>query len=137
MAVYISYYCQHCDAELVEDTSINSIGTTHVICNTCMCGNRTKSSPYSYKNTWGKIYTYIEAFGFKFLIFWCVPILIVVYLILNPLLDIENNTNNVYTIYTLSIVIAAFIRLYFLNKKIAYVEKRQKEIEEELGIEPV
>ena len=127
MAVYRSFYCGKCEAELVNDTSISSVGTTHIICSKCSHGNRTKASPFSYKNTWGKVYTFIEAYiSFKFFLFWFLPVAISIYVF----------TNNIETL-TISLMIAVGVRTFFLIKKIKEVEIRQKEIEKELGIEPV
>jgi hypothetical protein len=137
MAVYIDFYCNHCDTELVDDTSITSIGTTHIICPNCSKGNRTKASPFSYKNTWGKFFTFIEAFvNLKFLVFWFVPSLAVPYFTLKEPFDLENNSDNIIYIIAIGFIIAIPLKLFFLFKKINEVEIRQKEIEKQLNIKP-
>ena len=137
MAVYIHFYCDHCGTELVDDTSITSIGTTHIICSNCSKGNRTKASPFSYKNTWGKFYTFIEALvNIKFVIFWYLPSSAIPYFILKGPLNLENNSDNIIYIIIIGLIIAIPLNLFFLFKKINQVEIRQKEIEEQLNIKP-
>jgi len=132
MATYIYFNCHRCNSEITTDSSITSIGTTHVICPNCFSGNRTESSPFSYKNFWGKIYTFIEALvSMKFIMFWILPPFVLVNLALG---DVFEET---LIPYVISASIMVLVRLYFLQKKIREVELRQKDIERELEIEPV
>ncbi len=59
MAAIIEHRCAKCDHEL-EDVSIHSIGVTHIRCDKCGTLVLTNNTPFSYKNLFGKFYTFIE-----------------------------------------------------------------------------
>lgn len=123
MAAIIEHRCPKCDHEL-EDVSIHSIGVTHIICDKCGALVLTNNTPFSYKNLFGKFYTFIEVipqtllFSFFFGgLFW--------YLFSN---DIA-----MYIGFFLYIVII-YVRLLL---RIQRVEYEQKEFERDNNLEAV
>tara|TARA_B110000003_G_scaffold74957_1_gene76455 strand:- start:202 stop:630 length:429 start_codon:yes stop_codon:yes gene_type:complete len=141
MAIYYSWYCHSCNYQLVDDTTLHSIGVTHIICPNCGKGNRQKKgvSPLSYKNTFGKLFAYIDVIvNLKFFVFWFMPIIAVPEIILRFIIKTEFIYENYFGGYVLTMMLVSIIiRIASLQTLINQVEIKQKEIEKKLGIEPV
>lgn len=129
MAIETLFYCIKCDAHL-EEAQVNSVGITHIICPNCKHVTRTKNSPFSYKNTFGKIYAVFEyyfslgSFG-AFIVFgWALWYLKSKFLFLD----------DYWILITLSLTI--LFKTFLMINDIEKVESRQKQVEKELNITP-
>ena len=123
MATQIEHRCPKCDEELY-DVSIHSIGVTHTKCEKCETLVLTDNTPFSYKNLFGKFYTFIEL----------IPQTLLISFFLGGLFYfLFSNDTATYIGFSLYIVIT-YVRLIL---RIQRVEYEQKDFERENNIEPV
>jgi hypothetical protein len=124
MATHVEHRCPKCDEELY-DVSIHSIGVTHTKCEKCETLVLTDNTPFSYKNLFGKFYTFIEI----------IPQTLLMSVVLGGGLFylLFSDDTAIYIGISLYIVIA-YVRLIL---RIQRVEDEQKDFERENKIEPV
>lgn len=129
MAGETLFYCSKCDAHL-EEAQVDSVGTTHIICPNCRHVSRTKNSPFSYKNTFGKVYTLFEYyFSLSSFIIFILLGFFLKYLKSNFLF-----LEGIWLLITLLLTI--LYRTFVMVNDIAKVETKQKQVEKELNITP-
>ena len=124
MATHVEHRCPKCDEELY-DVSIHSIGVTHTKCEKCETLVLTDNTPFSYKNLFGKFYTFIEI----------IPQTLLMSVVLGGGLFylLFSDDTAIYIGISLYIVVA-YVRLIL---RIQRVEDEQKDFERENKIEPI
>lgn len=127
MAVHHYFNCSKCSAQL-DYPYLNSLGTTHIKCQVCNHISRSQSSPFSYKNVFGKLFVFVESLlsvKFMYLFFLVV---IPTALIFGKNLFLESLIS--------SLILSILIRVGYIINLIKKVEKRQLLIEQEYNIKP-